>query len=76
MFNNCVYHGHSRPWGSQKFTDFLFKDYENIVGGMWDYEEDPVEAARKMIAHIDKKRKALGIDKARERVLVGMEDRI
>jgi carbon-monoxide dehydrogenase catalytic subunit len=28
-----------------------------------------------MIAHIDKKRKALGIDKARERVLMDMADR-
>jgi carbon-monoxide dehydrogenase catalytic subunit len=31
--------------------------------------------ARKMIAHIDKKRQALGIDKARERVLFDMEMR-
>jgi len=28
-----------------------------------------------MIAHIDKKRKELGIDKARERVLMDMADR-
>jgi carbon-monoxide dehydrogenase catalytic subunit len=28
-----------------------------------------------MIAHIDKKRKALGIDKARDRVLMDMSDR-
>jgi carbon-monoxide dehydrogenase catalytic subunit len=28
-----------------------------------------------MIAHIDKKRKALGIDRARDRVLVDMADR-
>jgi carbon-monoxide dehydrogenase catalytic subunit len=28
-----------------------------------------------MIAHIDKKRHALGIDKARERVLMDMADR-
>jgi carbon-monoxide dehydrogenase catalytic subunit len=31
--------------------------------------------ARMMIAHIDKKRKALGIDKARDRVLMDMSDR-
>ena len=42
---------------------------------MWDYVEDPLEMAAKMIAHIDKKRKALGIDKARERVLYDMEMR-
>jgi carbon-monoxide dehydrogenase catalytic subunit len=31
--------------------------------------------AKKMIDHIDKKRKELGIDKARERVLFDMESR-
>ena len=36
---------------------------------------DPIEHAQKMIAHIDKKRKELGIDKARERVLFDMEAR-
>jgi carbon-monoxide dehydrogenase catalytic subunit len=37
---------------------------------MWDTEPDPIKHAHKMIAHIDKKRKALGIDKARERVMM------
>ena len=36
---------------------------------------DPYEMARMIIAHIDKKRKALGIDKARERQLMSMADR-
>jgi carbon-monoxide dehydrogenase catalytic subunit len=36
---------------------------------------DPMEMARKMIEHIDKKRKALGLDKAKERVLMDMADR-
>ena len=45
------------------------------LGGKWDFEVDPVEHAHKMIAHIDKKRKELGIDKARERVLFDMEAR-
>ena len=36
---------------------------------------DPIEHAHKLIAHIDKKRKELGIDKARERVLFDMEAR-
>jgi carbon-monoxide dehydrogenase catalytic subunit len=35
----------------------------------------PHEMARLMIEHIDKKRKALGIDKARERVLFDMAAR-
>ncbi|MBI4642467.1 MAG: hypothetical protein HY743_01730, partial [Deltaproteobacteria bacterium] len=38
-------------------------------------EADPEMMAKKMIAHIDLKRKALGIDKARERVLMDMEMR-
>ena len=40
--------------------------------GMWAFEMDPVKAAHLMIDHIDKKRKALGIDKARDRVLYDM----
>ena len=47
----------------------------HLYGGMWDLVEDPYEHAAKMIAHIDKKRKALGIDKARDRVLMDMADR-
>jgi carbon-monoxide dehydrogenase catalytic subunit len=43
--------------------------------GKWGFATDPYEIARLMIAHIDKKRKALGIDKARERVLMDMSDR-
>ena len=42
---------------------------------MWDLEIDPLKHARKMIAHIDKKRNALGIDKAQERILVDMATR-
>jgi carbon-monoxide dehydrogenase catalytic subunit len=58
--------------GSKEFTDYLFKDIESIYGGKWAFEPDPVKAARLMIEHIDKKRKALGLDKARERVLYDM----
>jgi carbon-monoxide dehydrogenase catalytic subunit len=58
--------------GSKELTDLLFKDYEGIYGGMWAFEPDPIKTAHMMIAHIDKKRKALGIDKARERVLYDM----
>jgi len=36
---------------------------------------DPMEHAHKMIAHIDRKRKDLGIDRARERIMVDMSDR-
>jgi len=61
--------------GSKEVTDYLFKDMEEMLGGMWAFELDPIKAAQMMIAHIDKKRKALGIDKARERVLYDMEMR-
>jgi len=58
--------------GSDKVTEFLFKDFEAMYGGMWAFEPDPVKAAHLMIEHIDKKRQALGIDKARERILYDM----
>jgi len=61
--------------GSPIFENYLYKELEELYGGMWDLVVDPIEHARKMIAHIDKKRKALGIDKARERVLMDMADR-
>jgi len=61
--------------GSDKVTEFLFEDSEDMYGGMWAFEPDPIKAAHLMIGHIDKKRKALGIDKARERVLYDMEMR-
>ncbi|HPV40450.1 MAG TPA: anaerobic carbon-monoxide dehydrogenase catalytic subunit [Spirochaetota bacterium] len=61
--------------GSRDLTKHLFEDMETIYGGRWDFAVDPKEMARKMIEHIDKKRKDLGIDKARERVLFDMADR-
>ncbi len=61
--------------GAPVFKDYLYKELEGIYGGMWDCEPDPIKHAHKMIAHIDKKRKALGIDKARERILMDMADR-
>ncbi|MEW5725055.1 MAG: anaerobic carbon-monoxide dehydrogenase catalytic subunit [Thermodesulfobacteriota bacterium] len=61
--------------GAPRFQKHLFEELEALYGGKWDLVEDPYEMAHKMIAHIDKKRKALGIDKARERVLMDMADR-
>ena len=58
--------------GCDALTEYLFKGLEQEVGGMWDFANDPIEMAKKMITHIDKKRKALGLDKARERVLYDM----
>jgi carbon-monoxide dehydrogenase catalytic subunit len=61
--------------GAPVFHNYLSKELEKLYGGKWDLEADPLKHARLMIAHIDKKRKELGIDKARERVLMDMADR-
>jgi carbon-monoxide dehydrogenase catalytic subunit len=56
-------------------TPLLFAEFENTVTGKWGFEPDPIQAAKLMIEHIDKKRKALGIDKTRDRVLFDMAKR-
>lgn len=61
--------------GSEEVTKLLFEEFENTFKGKWGFEPDPQKAAKLMIDHIDKKRKALGIDKARERVLFDMAKR-
>jgi len=61
--------------GAPVFQKYLFEELEKLYGGKWDPEADAVQMERMMIAHIDKKRAALGIDKARERVLMDMSDR-
>jgi len=58
-----------------KFYKLLFDGLEKQGLGKWGFSPDPYELARMMIEHIDKKRRALGIDKARERVLMDMADR-
>jgi carbon-monoxide dehydrogenase catalytic subunit len=58
-----------------KFHKLLFEGLEQRGMGKWGFTPDPHEMAQMMIAHIDAKRKDLGIDKARDRVLVDMETR-
>ena len=58
--------------GAKGTTEILFEKMEGIAGGKFAFEPDPVKAAKLMIEHIDAKRKASGIDKARERVLFDM----
>ncbi len=58
-----------------KFHNLLFDGLEKMGFGKWGFAVHPHDIARLMIAHIDKKRKALGIDRARERILVDMADR-
>ncbi|MGB5156636.1 anaerobic carbon-monoxide dehydrogenase catalytic subunit [Desulfobacterium sp. N47] len=58
-----------------KFHKLLFEGLEQQGFGKWGFTADPYEMAKLMIAHIDKKRKALGLDKGKERVLVDMATR-
>ena len=58
-----------------KWADLLFKGLADQGLGTWGFAEDPAEMAKMMLARIDDRRKALGIDKARERKLMTMEDR-
>jgi carbon-monoxide dehydrogenase catalytic subunit len=71
-----VVFGHTFPMiQGTKFEKHLYEELEDLGFGKWAYANDPREMARLMIAHIDKKRVQLGIDKARERVLTDMADR-
>ena len=58
--------------GASGLTELLFNEYENITGGKWDFAKESNVMAQKMIDHIRKKREALGIEKAQERVLYDM----
>ena len=71
-----VVFGHTFPMTKgTRFETHLFEDLEKLGFGKWAFADDPREMARLMIAHIDKKRRQLGIDKTRERVLSDMADR-
>jgi len=58
--------------GSEKFSQHIYKEFESIFGGMWAAEPDTGKMASRIIDHIDKKRKKLGIHKVKERVLYDM----
>ena len=45
--------------GSENLYNYLTDEVEAETGGKWAFEGDPMEAAHKMLRHIDKKRKAL-----------------
>jgi carbon-monoxide dehydrogenase catalytic subunit len=45
--------------GAPALHKYITEEIEAEVGGKWAFEEDPVEAAHKMLRHIDRKRKAL-----------------
>jgi anaerobic carbon-monoxide dehydrogenase catalytic subunit len=58
-----------------KFHKLLFDGLEGMGFGKWGFAVDPHEMAQMMIDHINKKRKALGLDKGKERVLMDMAAR-
>ncbi len=45
--------------GSENVTRFMCEELEDIVGGKYAFEKDPIKAAHLMIDHINKKRQAL-----------------
>jgi carbon-monoxide dehydrogenase catalytic subunit len=52
--------GHPLPvMGSERLYKYITDEIENEIGGKWAFELDPIEAAHKMIHHIDRKRKSL-----------------
>jgi carbon-monoxide dehydrogenase catalytic subunit len=61
--------------GSQNVSDYLLGGIEKDLGGKWVLEADPIKAAILILAHIEGKRDALGINKKSERKLYDMADR-
>jgi len=61
--------------GSTNVSEYLYSGIEKDLGGHWAIESDPVKAAKLILAHIEGKRDALGINKAKERKLYDMADR-
>jgi carbon-monoxide dehydrogenase catalytic subunit len=58
--------------GAKKFNEFILEGMKEEYGASWGVESDPIKLAQAMIAAIDEKREALGINKKQERVLMDM----
>jgi carbon-monoxide dehydrogenase catalytic subunit len=61
--------------GSDVFAQYIFDEIGTALGGKWAVETDPARMASLMIDHINGKRKNLGIDRDKKRVLYDMEMR-
>ena len=61
--------------GSANVSEYLYHGIEKDLGGRWAIESDPMKAAEMILAHIESKRDALGINKTKERKLYDMADR-
>jgi len=55
--------------------DFLCDEMQNVTGGRFEWEPDPVVAADKILAHIESKRDALHINTQKERKMYDMKSR-
>jgi carbon-monoxide dehydrogenase catalytic subunit len=61
--------------GAKEFNKYLTDEMIETYGAHWNIAEDPKEIAKIMIAKVEEKREALGINKKSERVLFDMEMR-
>ena len=61
--------------GSENVTRLLCHEMEDITGGRFEWEPDPIAAAEKILAHIERKRDALRINVEKERKLFDMKSR-
>ena len=61
--------------GAKAFNEFLLKGMKDVYGACWGVAETADDIANAMIAAIDEKREALGINKKQERVLMDMQMR-
>ncbi len=69
----CVVFGPNFPTEkSQVATDYLFHEFKNIFGAHWLVARSAKEFAAVMIDKINEKRKNLGIDKPKPRILFDM----
>uniref|UniRef100_UPI004056BDBA anaerobic carbon-monoxide dehydrogenase catalytic subunit n=1 Tax=Candidatus Electronema sp. TaxID=2698783 RepID=UPI004056BDBA len=58
--------------GAKKFSEYLLKGIKEEYGACWGVASEPLDIAKAMIAAIEEKREALGINKKKERVLMDM----
>lgn len=58
--------------GAKEFNKYLLEGLMSPMGAHWNVAKEPLEIAKLMIAKIDAKRDALGINKKKERVLFDM----
>jgi carbon-monoxide dehydrogenase catalytic subunit len=56
-----IFGGESPVRNSDKVVRFMSEGWEERVGGKMEFIPDPEEAVHKALAHIDKKREALGL---------------